>query len=93
MLSAKIVGYATATQQHAALAAHKMLIAQPLLADGRPDGFPLLVIDTVGAGPGDDVLLTSDGRFSRKVAGTDNTPARWTLIAIHDAQQSNTTQA
>ena len=84
MLQAKVIGYATATQKHAALESSKLLVVQPLDNDGEADGFPLLVVDTVGAGPGDPVMLTSDGRYSREFAGTDKTPVRWTLIAIED---------
>jgi len=63
----------------------KLLVVQPLLADGATaDGFPLLAIDDVGAGRGDTVMITSDGRYVRDVLKTAATPVRYTIIGICD---------
>jgi microcompartment protein CcmK/EutM len=48
------------------------------------DGDPQLAIDTVGAGVGDLVMITSDGRLLRDVLHTEATPARWSTIALID---------
>ncbi len=85
MQLAKVIGKATATVKHASLEGAKLSVVVPLLADGRsPDGFPLLVIDAVGAGVGDDVMITSDGRGARELLGADATPVRWSIIGIAD---------
>ena len=64
----------------------KLLIVQPCLADGKtPDGDPLVAIDAVGAGRGETVIITSDGRFARGMLGVDATPVRWSVIGIEDA--------
>ncbi len=83
MQRAKVVGSATATLKHLSMRSAKLLIVQPLGVDRSNDGFPLLVVDTVGAGAGDDVLITSDGRFARQHL-SENTPVRWTIIGIED---------
>ena len=85
MQVAKVLGNATATVKHATLAGQKLLIVQPMLADGRsPDGDPLIVVDAVGAGRGEVVLITSDGRGARELLRTDATPVRWTTMGIKD---------
>ena len=85
MQKALVIGKATATVKDPTLAGQKLLAVQPLLADGRsPDGFPLLVVDRVGAGAGETVMITSDGRGAREYLQSSNTPVRWTTIGIED---------
>ena len=63
----------------------KLLIVQPRTADGKsPDGDPLLAVDGVGAGRGETVMITSDGRHARELLKADATPVRWTVIGIRD---------
>ena len=62
-----------------------MLIVVPLMADGEEvDGVPMIVIDGVGAGIGEQVMITSDGRGAREMLNTDATPVRWSIIGIED---------
>ncbi len=78
-----VVGTATATRKHASLAGAKMLIVQALQVDGRtPDGEPVIAVDTLGAGRGETVLMTSDGRFTRDLLSSKSTPVRWSVIGI-----------
>lgn len=85
MQIALVVGTATSTQKHASMAGQKLLIVQPTLKDGEsPDSEPLLAIDAVGAGRGERVIITSDGRYCREVLKADATPVRWTAIGICD---------
>lgn len=85
MQTATVIGTATATVKHASLTRQKLLLVLPTMRDGRtPDGDPLLAVDTVGAGTGERVMITSDGRSARTVLGDDNTPVRWTIIGICD---------
>jgi ethanolamine utilization protein EutN len=81
-----IVGTATSTVKHATLQGQKLLVVQPLMADGkRPDGDPQIAVDAVGAGRGEVVMITSDGRFVRELVKQENTPIRWSVIGIADA--------
>ena len=85
MQQALVIGTATATIKHPTLRGAKLLLVQPRLADGQtPDGDPLLAVDSVGAGRGETVLITSDGRYAREWLKTDATPVRWTVIGIKD---------
>ena len=81
-----VIGTAVATQKHSSMDGHKLLVIQPQMSDGRtPDGDPQVAIDGVGAGVGQRVMMTSDGRGARKIVGSDKTPVRWTVIGIRDA--------
>ncbi|MHC4404992.1 MAG: EutN/CcmL family microcompartment protein [Planctomycetota bacterium] len=85
MLSGLVVGTATATVKHPSMEGWKLLVVQPLAADGRsPDGDPILAVDGLGAGRGETVILSSDGRGTRELLQHDNTPVRWSVIGIPD---------
>ncbi|MEC7445318.1 MAG: EutN/CcmL family microcompartment protein [Planctomycetota bacterium] len=84
MQPAKVIGSITATVKHSSMQGAKMLLVQPQLVQGQADGDPIIAVDGVGAGMGETVLITSDGRHSRKILQTDATPVRWTIIGIVD---------
>ena len=85
MQRALVVGKAVATTKDPSMQGHKLLLVQPLMADERsPDGFPLLAIDGAGAGVGETVMITSDGRGARAMLHAEKTPVRWTIIGIED---------
>ena len=81
----EVIGTAVSTLKHASLSSHKLLVTQPLKADGQTaDGDPLIAVDTVGAGPGERVIMSSDGKYAREFLRVNATPARWTVIGIDD---------
>lgn len=85
MQVAQVVGTANSTIKHPTLRGQKMLIVQPLMADGkRLDGDPQIAVDAVGAGKGEKVIITSDGKFVREIVKHENTPIRWSVIGIVD---------
>lgn len=85
MLSGRVIGTATSTVKHPTLQGWKLLLVQPLSADGRsPDGDPVLAVDALGAGTEETVIISSDGRSTRQLIGSDNTPVRWSVIGIRD---------
>lgn len=81
MLKGKIIGAATSTVKHPTLAGWKLLIV-------RTDAEPVLAIDTLGAGVGDEVMITSDGKFTSDTIGVRSTPVRWSVIGILDPKES-----
>ena len=83
-----IVGTATSTVKHASMRGWKLLIVQPYGVDGRtPDGEPVIAVDALGAGRGERVLLSSDGRGTKALLQSDTTPVRWSVVAIEDNNQ------
>ncbi|MFO0964910.1 MAG: EutN/CcmL family microcompartment protein [Gemmataceae bacterium] len=81
----KVVGHAVSTVKHAGFSGWRLLVVQPLSVDRKPDGEPLLVIDNLGAGAGDRVLLCNDGAEARRMVGSKTSPARWFVMGICDA--------
>ncbi len=85
MQAGLVVGTANSTVKHSSLQGWKMLVVQFYGADGRtPDGEPVIAVDTLGAGKGEKVLLSSDGKGTRALLKNDTTPVRWSVIGIQD---------
>lgn len=85
MLTGRVVGNAVSTVKHPSMQGWKLLVVQPLLADGRtPDGDPVLAVDALGAGTGEKVMISSDGRSTQELVQSSTTPVRWSVIGIVD---------
>jgi ethanolamine utilization protein EutN len=85
MQLAKVIGTATATVKHRSLVGWKLMLVSILSADGKtPDGDPVLAIDAFGAGLGQRVMISSDGKGTRELIGDERTPVRWTILGICD---------
>ncbi len=85
MQVAMVVGKTHSTVRHETLSGKKMLVTQPLMADGATaDGAPLIAVDCMGAGIGDKVILTSDGAAIRTLFNVQNSPIRWAVLGIVD---------
>lgn len=81
----RVIGTATSTVRHASMEGWRLLVVQLFQHDGRwPDGEPVLAVDRLGAGCGETVLLTSDGRGTRELLGSNTTPVRWSVMGIQD---------
>jgi ethanolamine utilization protein EutN len=80
----RVVGQGVATIKHPSLKGWKLLLVQPLAADGTDDGEPLLAIDTLGAGTSHRVILSNDGAGARELVGAKDSPARWTVLGVCD---------
>ncbi|HXT60866.1 MAG TPA: EutN/CcmL family microcompartment protein, partial [Pirellulales bacterium] len=75
----------TTSSFHPSLEGWKLLVVQLLAADGKsPDGEPVLAVDRLGAGRGEKVILTSDGRGTRELLKSETTPVRWSVMGIPD---------
>ena len=62
-----------------------LLLVMALQADGRTaEGDPVLAVDTLGAGRGDKVMITSDGIGTRELVGDNTSPVRWSVLGILD---------
>ncbi|MCA8998788.1 MAG: EutN/CcmL family microcompartment protein [Planctomycetaceae bacterium] len=81
---ATVIGRATSTVKHPSLNGWRLLVVQPLMADGGDDGPPLLAIDSMGARLGSQVIITSDGKAVSEAMGTKTTPVRWMVLGEPD---------
>ncbi len=57
MQLARVIGGVVATQKDASLSGITLLIVQPLTVDRQPAGRPLVAVDSVGAGVGEEVFF------------------------------------
>jgi microcompartment protein CcmK/EutM len=62
---AKVVGSIVSTQKNKSLIGKKLMIVQPINQQKETIRFQQVAVDTVGAGIGDYVLLTSGGTVRR----------------------------
>jgi ethanolamine utilization protein EutN len=88
MRLAMIRGYVTATTKHESFTGQRLLIAQPVTAEGANDGTPQVVIDPLGCALHQKVMISSDGSEARKTVGDKMSPARWTVMGIIDPERS-----
>jgi ethanolamine utilization protein EutN len=79
----RVVGNVTATIKHPTFQKERILVVQLETATGRPDGEPILAFDRLGAGRGDRVLVTNDGRALQELLGA-TTPGRWSVMGLPD---------
>ncbi|MCC6126328.1 MAG: EutN/CcmL family microcompartment protein [Pirellulales bacterium] len=85
MYLGRVIGNATATIKHPSMEGAKLLLVKCLHADGQTvEGDPILVIDNLGAGRGETVMVTSDGIGAREALGDPRSPVRWSVLGIPD---------
>ena len=80
----RVVGQAVSTVKHPSLQGWRLLLVQPLTADAKADGEPLLAIDMLGAGTAHRVILSNDGAGAREMVGSNNSPVRWMVLGVCD---------
>ena len=84
MRLATIQGHVTSTVKHKSLEGWRLLIAIP----ESPDLAPQIVLDSLGAGIGQKVMISSDGSEARRMVGDQRSPARWSVMGIIDPERS-----
>ena len=57
MQLARVIGDVVATRKDENLVGITLLVVQPLTPDRQPTGRPLVAVDAVGAGPGEEVFF------------------------------------
>lgn len=94
MFLARIDGTVTSTVKHATLAGVRFLIGQRLEGDGSESGEPLVLVDTLGAGVGSTVLVTTDNEQLRAPLGKagNTTPVRLVIMGLVDSQYRGAAQ-
>lgn len=86
MILGTVVASVISTEKHPHYAGHKLLMVQPLDAERRPRGKPLLAVDGAQAGIGDLVLVVDEGGSARNVVGDESAlTIRTAVCGIVDA--------
>ena len=83
MILGKVAGTVVATRKDERLVGSKLLFVQPVQPDGTPRGAPLVAVDTVDAGAGEQVLVVS-GSSARMAAGMADRPVDAVIVGIVD---------
>jgi ethanolamine utilization protein EutN len=84
MLLADVMGTVTAPEQVASLRSHRLLVVRPIDLDRDDTATPAVAVDTVGAGPGDRVLVAT-GSAARQLPETRATATDMAIVAIVDS--------
>lgn len=84
MLLARVEGNVVATRKHPSFDGWRLVLCQPINADGEAQGTPIVAIDAHGAGMHQRVIVSSDGAAARLAVGHDLTPVRMMITGIVD---------
>lgn len=85
MILSRVLGNVVSSVQHPIYEGTKVLILQPVRADGAtPIGAAFLAVDSVQAGEGDLVLAAREGNAARQVLGTSADPFHAVILGIVD---------
>lgn len=80
----RVLGSVTQTAKHETYLGLKLMVVEPIDHAGRATGPSTLAVDRVQAGPGDRVLVMSEGNGVRQLFGMEILPIRSIIIGIVD---------
>ena len=85
MRMCRVLGSVTATVKHPAFAGRTLLVVQPLDEHGADTGDSFIAVDHAQAGPGDRVLVLTEGNGVRQIVKQgDQVPIRSLVVGIVD---------
>lgn len=84
MQLARVIGTVVATVKNDSLKGRKFLVIQSLDADLKPQGKPLVAVDSVGAGKG-ELVFWCRGKEASFPFKREDTPTDCTIIGIVDS--------
>ena len=88
MKLALVIGSTIATIKDENLSGRKLLIVRETNTAGEPTGAPFVAVDTVGAGSGDLVLITT-GSSARYTQITKETPVDAVIVGVIDSLEES----
>jgi microcompartment protein CcmK/EutM len=84
MLLARVLGNVVSTRKADKLTGRTLLIVEPVdFETQRPEGKPIVAVDSVGAGEG-EIVLVVQGSSARLTETTQDTPVDATIMGIVD---------
>lgn len=87
MFLCRVKGSVTSTIKHPCYNGWKVLVLQPISADGKDKGDSFLACDPVQAGAGDIVLAAREGNTARQLLGTKKDPFHAVVVGIVDSYE------
>ena len=90
MLLGKVIGTIWATRKYETLKNYKMQFVQPLNAEHKNTGEPIIAVDTIGAGPG-EIIYYITAREAVIPLDVDMAPVDASIVGIVDSIYSEKT--
>ena len=84
MIPALVVGHAVSSHSHPSLKGAKLLVCQPVDAEGRLSGSPMVAVDLFGAGLHSKVFVSTDGVGARHLVHDEKSPVRNFIQGVID---------
>jgi len=84
MQLARVIGTVVATMKNESLVGRKLLVVQSLNKDLKPQGKPLVAVDSVGAGVG-ELVFWCRGKEASFPFKREDTPTDCTIVGIVDS--------
>lgn len=85
MIIGKVVGTVVTTISHAHYKNRRLLVVQPLLADGEQADEDFIALDNSYAGIGDTVLVNREGNGARQVLSNPDACVISVIVGIVDS--------
>ncbi len=85
MILARVAGSVVSTIKSPELEGRRLLLVQPIDLDGTDLGKDMVAVDTVGAGPGDRVLMFKEGGSARLLLKNPQVPLQLVIVAVVDS--------
>jgi microcompartment protein CcmK/EutM len=83
MMIARVIGTVVSTRKEPTMDGLRLLVCQPVNAEGEKVGTPVVAADAVGAGVGETILYAT-GSSARQTVATQNRPVDAVVMAIVD---------
>ena len=80
----RVVGCVVATHKNEKLDGAKLLLVQPITAQGKPSATLVLALDAAQAGVGDTVLLVIEGHAAVSVLRRRTAPVDAAIVGVVD---------
>jgi ethanolamine utilization protein EutN len=80
----RVIGTVVATAHHPAYDGRKVMLVRQEGWKGEAQGAGFIAVDSVQAGPGDRVLVLTEGNGVRQILGKDAGPIRSVIVGIVD---------
>jgi len=84
MILARVVGNVVATRKHDSFHGLKMMLVRPVTVEGEDDGEEFMAADAVGAGPGERVIVVTEGKSANDAVRTASAPLDAAIVGIVD---------
>ena len=84
MIIGRVIGEITSTINHPFYDGKKLMVVEKITPEGKAQDDYLIAVDSVGAGPGESVLIVDEGNSARQIVKSDSGPIRSIIVGIID---------